>query len=106
MAETLLEELKRYVRFDPVDEAALRALHPIAAPEFERISTVFYDRILAHEEARKALEGGESRVGHLKVTLVAWMEGLLTGPWDEAYYERRCRIGRIHVRIALPQHYM
>jgi signal transduction histidine kinase len=104
--ETLFSELKRYVGWDADDEAALRRLHPIAAPEFERISKVFYQRILDHSEARKALEGGESQIGHLKVTLQAWMESLLTGPWDEAYYERRARIGRVHVRIALPQHYM
>ncbi len=104
--ETLFSELKRYVGWAPTDEAALRALHPVAAPMFERISNVFYQRILDHTEARKALEGGESQVGRLKVTLQAWMDSLLTGPWDEVYYERRARIGRVHVRIALPQHYM
>lgn len=106
MPETLFEELKRYVGFDASDEAALRALHPIAKPDFVRISEVFYDRILAHDGARTALVGGESSVGRLKVTLQAWMEKLLQGPWDEAYFEVRCRIGRLHVRIALPQHYM
>jgi signal transduction histidine kinase len=106
MAETLLEELKRYIGFDAANEAALRRLHPVARPSFERIATVFYDRILAHEGASKALHGGESEVGRLKVTLVAWMDKLLAGPWDEGYYEMRCRIGRVHVRIALPQHYM
>jgi signal transduction histidine kinase len=106
MAETIFEELKRYVRFGEADERALRALHQSAAPSFEAIAAVFYERILIHEEARKALVGDESRVGHLKVTLVAWMETLLTGPWDEAYWERRCAIGRVHVRIGLPQHYM
>jgi signal transduction histidine kinase len=34
------------------------------------------------------------------------MEQLLRGPWDEDYYLLRCRIGRVHVRISLPQHYM
>lgn len=34
------------------------------------------------------------------------MDRLLTGPWDEEYFDLRCRIGRVHVRIALPQHYM
>ncbi|HUB07451.1 MAG TPA: protoglobin domain-containing protein [Myxococcales bacterium] len=106
MTESLFAELKRYVDFSPADEAALRALHPAAAPHFQRIAEIFYDRILSHSEARKALEGGESQVGRLKVTLVAWMHGILQGPWDEAYFEQRCRIGRVHVRIALPQHYM
>ncbi|ACG73755.1 histidine kinase [Anaeromyxobacter sp. K] len=106
MPETVLEELKRYVRFDAGDERALRALHGAAAPQLDRIAQVFYDRILSHEEARTALVGGESRVGHLKVTLIGWMDTLLSGPWDEAYWEHRTRIGRVHVRIGLPQHYM
>lgn len=102
----MFQELKRYVAWSADDEAALRALHPLAAPELVRIAEIFYQRILDHDEARKALEGGESQVGRLKVTLVAWMDSLLAGPWDEEYYERRARIGRVHVRIALPQHYM
>jgi signal transduction histidine kinase len=102
----LFEELKRYVGFGADDEAALRALHPVAQPHFKRFCEVFYQRILEHEGARQSLVGGESVVGHLKVTLQAWMDKLLKGPWDEAYYEQRCRIGRMHVRIALPQHYM
>ena len=106
MGETVFAELMRYVQFGAEDQAGLRALHAPAEPHFERISKLFYDRILAHEEARKALVGGESRVGQLKVTLIAWMNRLLTGPWDAAYWENRFRIGRVHVRIGLPQHYM
>jgi signal transduction histidine kinase len=106
MAESLLEELRRYVGFGAEDESALRQLHPIAHPHFERISATFYQRILEHEGAREALIGGESVVGRLKITLVAWMDRLLSGPWDNDYFEARCRIGRVHVRIALPQHYM
>jgi len=104
--ETVFEELKRYVAWTDEDEAALRALHPHAAPHFARIAEVFYARILTHEGAREALVGGESRVGQLKITLIAWMDRLLKGPWDEEYFQLRCRIGRVHVRIALPQHYM
>ena len=106
MPETLFEELKRYVGFGAPDERALRLLHPVARPQFERISEVFYQRILEHEAARKALVEGESMVGRLRHKLVQWMDTLLTGPWDDNYYELRARIGRKHVDIALPQHYM
>jgi two-component system sensor histidine kinase HydH len=106
MPETLFQELKRYVAFDSTDEAALHRLHPVARPEFTRISEVFYARILEHEDARKALTDGETMVGRLRHTLVEWTDKLLTGPWDEEYYELRARIGRKHVDIALPQHYM
>ncbi len=104
--ETVFEELKRYVRFGEADEKALRALHAAALPRLEDVAHVFYDRILTHEEARKALVGGESRVGHLKVTLRRWLDTLLSGPWDEVYWENRVNIGKVHVRIGLPQHYM
>jgi signal transduction histidine kinase len=106
MAESVLQELQRYVGWDAADESALRALHAVLSPHFERVAIVFYDRILQHDEARKVLAGGESSVGRLKVTLVAWMHRLLQGPWDEEYFDLRCRIGRVHVRIGLPQHYM
>ncbi len=106
MAESLAEELKRYVAFGPADETALRELLDAARPRLPAIAEIFYERILAHSEARRALTGGESRVGHLKVTLVRWMTEALGGPWDEAWWESHCRIGRVHVRIDLPQHYM
>jgi len=106
MQETLFEELKRYVAFGPADEEALRGFHPVARPHFERISETFYARILEHEQARKALTEGESMVGRLRHTLVEWMDKLLTGPWDEEYYQLRARIGRKHVDIKLAQHYM
>ena len=107
MPETVFEELKRYVRFDASRRARRSArCTPVAAPQFERIADVFYERILAHEEARKALAGGESQVGHLKVTLVAWMDSLLARPVGRGLLDHRYRIGRVHVRIGLPQHYM
>lgn len=106
MAASIFEELKQYVAFGPSDERALRALHPRLQPHFERVAEIFYNRILANPGARHVLKAGESQVGQLKRTLVRWMEGVFLGPWDEKYYELRCRIGRVHVRIGLPQHYM
>jgi signal transduction histidine kinase len=106
MAESIHDELKRYVGFGPGDEVALRELLAVARPRLAEIASIFYDRILAHEEARRALVGGESQVGHLRKTLVRWMEEAIGGPWDESWWEAHCRIGRVHVRIDLPQHYM
>ena len=106
MAETFLEEFKRYVAFAEADERALRALHRAAEPSFPAIAEAFYARILDHEGARRALAGGEAQVGALKVTLQRFMAEALLGPWDEAFFERHCRIGRVHVAIDLPQHYM
>jgi two-component system, NtrC family, sensor histidine kinase HydH len=106
VAENVFDELKRYIDFGPDDEAALRELRPMVAPRFPAIADIFYERILLHPGARAALEAGEGKVGRLKLTLQPWMDRLFSGPWDEDYYVTRSRIGRVHVRIGLPQHYM
>jgi len=106
MAGSFLEEFKRYVAFGEADEASLRALHDLARPSFPAIADAFYARILGHSEARRAITGGEAQVERLKATLGRWLGEVLGGPWDEAWFASHCRIGRIHVQIDLPQHYM
>ncbi|HLU66942.1 MAG TPA: protoglobin domain-containing protein [Kofleriaceae bacterium] len=105
MAETFLQELRRYVGFGPADEEALRLLAPHAAPHLPEIAVAFYERLAEHEEARAVLSG-PNHVTRLRGKLERWMRELLDGPWDEEYFERRARIGRTHVRIGLPQRYM
>lgn len=102
----LFGELRRYVNFTEKDEAVLRALPGEVHQHFPEIAEIFYAQVLEFEPARAALARGEKHVGQLKGTLVRWMKELITGPWDETYVERRARIGRVHVQIALPQHYM
>ncbi len=50
--------------------------------------------------------GGPHRFERLKQTLIRWLDTLLLGPHDEAYHQKRARIGRVHVRIDLPQGFM
>ncbi len=104
-AETLFGEMKRYVRFSDDDARALAAFGEVAAPHFERIAAEFYERVREHEEAH-AVFTGEAQIERLRRTLVRWMERLCSGPHDEGYYAERARIGRVHVRIGLPQRYM
>lgn len=103
--ETLYGELKRYVRFAEEDTGLLRALRPHAAPHFVRIAHDFYERAREHEEAAAVFTGPE-QVERLKSTLVRWMDRLLSGPHDEHYFDETAKIGRVHVRVGLPQRYM
>src|SRR5437763_5349648 len=97
--------MKRYVSFGAEDEAVLRALAPHAAPHFRRIADEFYQRLEQHDEARGVFSGAE-QVERLKQTLCVWMRVLLEGPWEDSYHELRARIGRMHVKVSLPQRYM
>ena len=103
---TFFENIKLYVGFTDASSAALRELHPIALPFFQPIVDDFYAAIEDHPGARQAITGGQAQIARLKQTLVRWMDRMLLGPHDEEYYQLRARIGRMHVRIALPQQYM
>src|SRR3954467_2640919 len=76
------------------------------APHFGPIIDDFYATIEAHPGARAAITGGAQQIQRLKKSLLRWIDELFLGPHDEAYFERRARIGRVHVRINLPQMYM
>jgi signal transduction histidine kinase len=99
------DEMKSWVRFGPADEARLQALWPFVQPELESLTDTFYERVLAHPGAAAVFKD-EAQVDRLKVTLRSWVEELLLGPWDAAYYVRRERIGRVHVEVRLPTRYM
>jgi two-component system sensor histidine kinase HydH len=103
---TFFANIKLYVGFTDASSAALGELHPIAKPFFKPIVDDFYAAIEEHPGASRAITGGAAQIERLKQTLIAWTDKMLLGPHDEEYYERRARIGRMHVRIALPQQYM
>jgi signal transduction histidine kinase len=103
---TFFEDIKQYVGFSEDDVTMLRSLEPLLSPHFEAMAEHFYACIMAHPRAHAAITGGDEQVERLKKTLVAWMKSGLLGPHDEAFYERRSRIGRVHVQINLPQQYM
>ncbi|HKP60631.1 MAG TPA: protoglobin domain-containing protein, partial [Polyangiales bacterium] len=105
MPENVFDELKLYLRFGKAEEAALRAFAPLARPHFDRIVDDFYARVAEHPNAHRVFHGQEQVARH-KLALRDWLETLLEGPWNDAYYERRARIGRVHVQIALPQRFM
>lgn len=98
-------EVAEYVGLSPKDSATLSTLLPIATDRLDGISDRFYQAIPANEEAAAALQGPE-QVERLKGSLAQWMLELLTGPHDDACWERRRRIGHVHVRVGLPNRYV
>ena len=103
---TTLASIREYLGLDSRAARRLAAFRPLAAAHFDRVVNDFYDAIQAHPEARAVLTGGPSQLARLKVTLKAWLESLLAGTYDAAYLKAHSRIGRVHVRIGLPQHLM
>ncbi|MGO8993167.1 MAG: protoglobin family protein, partial [Polyangiaceae bacterium] len=103
--ETRFQELKRYVAFTEGDALLLAALEPHAAPHFARIAQEFYDKIREHEDAHAVFKD-EAQIARLQSSLQRWMGRILSGIYDEAYFAESQKIGRVHVRVGLPQRYM
>ncbi|HVT06182.1 MAG TPA: protoglobin domain-containing protein [Polyangia bacterium] len=106
MLNTFRDKVTAYVGFDESSTAALREARGFVAPHFGAIIDDFYATIEAHPDARAAITGGSAQIARLKQSLLRWIDELFSGPHDEAYFERRLRIGRVHVQINLPQMYM
>ncbi len=104
-AEARWQELTRYVRYTHDDAALVAAARPVVEPHFARISDEFYERIHEHDDAH-AVFVDDAQIDRLRASLVRWMGELFRGHFDEAYYEATLRIGRVHVRVGLPQRYM
>ena len=106
MAETFLEEMKRYIGFTAEDAATLASLAPMIGPHLPQLADRFYEQIPRHSEAAAVFTGGEAQIARLKLTLQHWARGLFSGVYDDAYAQERFRIGYRHVQIALPQRYV
>ena len=104
--ENVMDELTRYVGFDADDAARLARLGPLLRPSFPGIVDAFYEAIGRHEQARAVFRGGDAQIERQKARLREWLEGIFGGVYDEAYFELRARIGRVHVQIDLDQRYM
>jgi len=106
MAETFLQEMKRYVGFSGEDAQLLRTLGPHLEKYFPELAERFYSQIPHHPNAFRVFTGGHAQIARLKQTLQNWARGLFTGVYDEAYSTDRFQIGYRHVRIGLDQKYV
>jgi len=105
MIGTVFRDMRIYVGFTDEDSARLGNLLPRIEPHLTSIIDQFYDAILRSPGARAVLQD-DVQVERLKKTLVVWLRELFAGPHDDAYFERRVRIGHTHVRVGLAIQYM
>lgn len=102
----LFDSLLEYVGFDAEDARTLAALGPLLEPCFDAIIDEFYEAIQRRPRAMAVFIGGQTQIDRQKRKLGRWLGELFEGTYDVDYFERRCRIGRVHVQINLPQHFM
>jgi signal transduction histidine kinase len=98
-------ELKSYVGFTDDDTAVLRAFFPQVEPKVQWLVDRFYDAIERNPRAVLVLQD-RAQIERLKGTLKRWLRELHQGPHDDAYYQKRLLIGRVHVKVGLPQEFV
>jgi signal transduction histidine kinase len=101
----LLPPLLDYVGFDAESAERLQAMGPRMQPFLDSIVDRFYEAVLRDPHTRAVVQNQE-QVHRLKLSLKDWLEGLFAGPYDETYFEKRAKIGRIHVKVGLEQRYI
>ena len=93
-------------RFTDDDAGASPRSRPLAAPHFQRIAEEFYDRIREHEEAH-AVFNDEAQIARLRARSSAGWSASARRRLRRGLLRRRpAKIGRVHVKVGLPQRYM
>lgn len=100
-----MQRLCDYVGFDAETARRLQAIGPRMRPFHERIVDAFYQAVLVDPGARAVLTNA-AQIDRLRTSLLKWLDGLFLGRYDETYFQRRARIGRMHVKVGLEQRYM
>ena len=106
MTESQLEELKGYVGFEPADAERLARLADRLAPALPEIVQQFYAHLEQNEAARAVLDDSDSKPERIQATLLHWLQQLFEGPYDLVYYRRQAKLGRTHLQVNLPEHFL
>jgi signal transduction histidine kinase len=100
-----IDDARSFVGLADADLAALRRAAPVLKPVLAEMADRFYEALLAHPAAMRAFSGPD-QLERLKGTLQTWAKEMICLPRDEAYAEKRARIGRVHVDLGIDQRYV
>lgn len=94
-------EMKKFIGFTSEDVENLKSMVPIFETRGAAITDFFYETLALYPETAALLEG---RIDSLKSTHKRWMMELFTGVeggYEEAYFNNRDIVGKVHVKIGL-----
>jgi signal transduction histidine kinase len=97
------QELQQYVGWTAADARRVHAALPLVKAHLAALVDDFYQEINRHDGARRVITGGQEQIDRLKGTLVAWLQQLFSGQYDQSYVARRWKVGWRHVEIGLNQ---
>ncbi|MDW7709967.1 MAG: protoglobin domain-containing protein [Deferrisomatales bacterium] len=100
-----MKEVLRDYRFGPVDEKNLPRLAELLLPAADSLADEFYDYLAEDPQTARYFETPEA-VERRKTTIKGWFRDLLAAEYDNRLLRRLERIGKVHVKIGLPGHFV
>jgi len=101
-----LERRLAFLELSPDDAQRLRRLAPRFSANVEEFAEAFYRHLFDFEETSRLLDA-PGRVERLKELQKSHFESLLAANWDEAYVDRRRRVGQTHAEMGVePQFFL
>ena len=98
-------QMKAWIGLTPSEADQLRQVGPRLQASFPGVVELFYRTLLKDPQA-KAVFRDDAQIHRVQELLNIWMQELFEGRYDEAYFEKRSKIGRTHVRVDLPQRFV
>lgn len=102
--DAMKDMLKDY-RFGPADAENLPRLAELLLPVADSLADEFYDYLAEDPRTARYFETPEA-VERRKATIKGWFRDLLTAEYDNRLLRRLERIGKVHVKIGLPGHFV
>jgi len=100
-----MDDIRKSYRFSRTDEENLPKLAEILLPVSDELARDFYE-YLKEDPRTAAYFPTEAAVKRRRETIKAWLEMILTEPYDRRLLMRLERIGEVHVKIGLAGHHV
>jgi len=93
---------KSFIGFDEDDERRLAAMEPLFRDNQDAIADAFYDNLTQYDQTIEVISRSPKGIEELKRTQKAYLVSLATGDYDEAYFQNRALIGKLHELLDMP----
>jgi truncated hemoglobin YjbI len=101
-----VNEMKEMYDLTDKERQLLAEMKPAMEKYVSEIVDAFYEHLEKHEATKEILHAEPGRIERLKGHLNAWLIGLTDGTYENAYFQRRYRIGARHVEVGLEPRYV
>lgn len=96
-----IAEMRKFSGLSDNEATLLADMKPMLEKHSDEVVKNFYENLDQNQELSNLLDAVPGRRETLQKHLKAWILSLATGTYDQAYQDRRYKIGQRHVEVGL-----